>query len=94
LKSEEEYCVYILENRQGLFYIGSTGNLDKRVGQHNAKEKVGTKFTRKHGPWLLVWKERHESQASAMKRERQIKAMKSSKWIREKLMKNFNAKLK
>jgi putative endonuclease len=87
LKSEEKYWVYILENPQGGFYIGSTGNIDNRIARHNAEEKSGEKFTHKHGPWLLVWKEQHPSRSSAMKREKQIKAMKSSKWIREELLK-------
>ena len=59
------------------------------MAQHNAEEKIGTKFTHKNGPWFLVWKELYESRSSAMKREKQIKAMKSSKWIREKLLKDF-----
>jgi len=87
LKSEEKYWVYVLENPQGRFYIGSTGNIDNRVAQHNAQEKSGTKFTHKFGPWCLVWKEQHLTRSSAMKRERQIKAMKSSEWIRAKLLK-------
>ena len=82
LKTEEEiYWVYILENPEKQFYIGSTGDLDDRIARHNADEKVGTKFTHKHRPWSLVWKEPHPSRSSAMKREKQIKAMKSSKWI-------------
>jgi putative endonuclease len=84
----DNYWVYVLENPNGRFYIGSTGNLDNRIAQHNAEEKQGTKFTHKYGPWRLVWSEVHLSRSSAVKREKQIKAMKSSKWIREELLKN------
>ena len=90
MKSENKYWVYILENPRGGFYIGSTGDLDKRIAQHNAEEKQNTKFTHKFGPWSLVWSELHQRRSSAMKREKQIKAMKSSKWIREELLKSKN----
>lgn len=86
LKSEECFWAYVLENPDGRFYVGSTGNLDNRLEQHNVEDKVLTKFTHKHGPWTLVWKESHATRATAMKREKQIKSMKSSKWIREKLI--------
>jgi predicted GIY-YIG superfamily endonuclease len=33
-----------------------------------------------------VWCERHASRSSAMKRETQIKRMKSARWIRENLL--------
>ena len=80
------YWVYVLENPKGRFYTGSTRDLDQRLKQHNSAEKVGTKYTHKNGPWKLVWKEIHTSRAGAAARERQIKKMKSSKWIKENLL--------
>ena len=53
---------------------------------HNRTDKVGGKFTRKNGPWELFWSEEHATRASAMARERQIKSMKSARWIRETLL--------
>jgi len=38
------------------------------------------------GLWHLVWSESHPSRASAVIREKQIKSMKSAKWIRESLL--------
>ena len=32
-------------------YIGSTGNLRRRLAEHNAGESI---HTRKHGPWRVV----------------------------------------
>ena len=81
------YWVYILQNPQGRFYIGQTHDLSTRLAGHNRTDKVGGRFTRKHGPWQLVWSEEHLSRSSAMARERQIKAMKSARWIRECLLK-------
>ncbi len=34
----------------------------------------------------MRWSEAHPSRASAVRRERQIKAMKSARWIREQLL--------
>lgn len=71
------FFVYILENAQGRFYIGQTGNLEERLANHNRADKLAGKFTRKNGPWKLVWSETHSARASAVQRERQIKQMKS-----------------
>src|SRR4051794_18269383 len=47
--------VYILECADGSFYVGSTTDLDRRVGQHQAGE--GPVYTRRRGrlPVKLVW---------------------------------------
>src|SRR5215469_3766917 len=80
------FWVYILQNPEGRFYTGHTDNLEARLRSHNRTDRVAGKYTRKKGPWELVWSEEHPSRASAMGRERQIKAMKSAQWIREVLL--------
>jgi putative endonuclease len=80
------FWVYILQNPAGRFYIGQTDNLPARLENHNRTDKIGGKFTRKNGPWTLVWSEIHPTRSAAMQRERQIKRMKSAKWIRENLL--------
>jgi putative endonuclease len=80
------FWVYILQNPQGKFYIGQTHDLVERLASHNSTDTAAGQFTRKNGPWQLVWKEQHATRASAMAREREIKAMKSSRWIRENLL--------
>ncbi len=78
--------VYILENTAGRFYIGQSADLASRLADHNfAGPSVG-KFTRKNGPWRLVWSEAHPSRASAVRREREIKSWKSARTIRERLL--------
>ena len=84
------FWVYILQNPQGRFYIGQTDNLEARLQSHNRTDEIGLKFTRKNGPWNLVWQEEHHTRSSAMARERQIKAMKSSRWIRDNLLKGYS----
>ncbi len=80
------FFVYILQNSAGSFYIGHSKNLPERLQSHNDTGPAHGKFTRKNGPWQLVWSEEHAARAAAMGRERQIKAMKSAKWIRENLL--------
>ncbi len=80
------YWTYILQNPQGHFYIGHTDNLDIRLANHNRTDKFAGKFTRKNGPWDLVWSEEHPTRAAATQREKQIKARKSALWIRETLL--------
>ncbi len=80
------FWTYILENPTGRFYIGHTDNLDRRLEEHNADHGEGRKYTLKHGPWHLVWKEAQATRAEAMRRERFIKSRKSASWIRRYLL--------
>src|ERR1700744_826496 len=75
------YWVYLLQNPEGRFYIGHTDNLHTRLENHNRTDKTAGKFTRKNGPWTMVWSEAHPTRSAAVQRERQIKQMKSAKWI-------------
>ena len=44
---------YMLECSDGTYYVGSTVDLERRVGQHNAGE--GAAYTRHRRPVRLVW---------------------------------------
>ena len=80
------FWVYVLQNSRGKLYVGHTGNLVERLKDHNRTDCFEGHFTRKNGPWTLEWSETHESRGSAVRRERQIKRMKSAKWIRKNLL--------
>jgi len=68
--------VYILANRRhGTLYIGVTSDLVRRVLEH--RQGMGAAFARRYGTRRLVYAERHEHIADAIRRE---KAMK--KWRR------------
>ena len=81
-----EYYVYLLENPAGQFYVGQTDNLDRRLAEHNTRGPSLGKYTRKNGPWQLVWSETHPTRSAAVVRERQIKSWKSARTIRERLL--------
>ena len=80
------FWCYILQNPSGKFYIGHTDNLEVRLASHNRTDKVLGKYTRKNGPWQLIWTEEYPDRSSAMKREVEIKSWKSSRYIREHLL--------
>ena len=67
---------------------GNTENANAPLDgcQDNRTDKILGKFTRKTGPGELVWCESHPTRALAVARERQIKAMKSARWIRRELL--------
>ena len=48
--------VYILECRDGSYYVGSTWDLERRVGEHNLG--FGAAYTRRRPPVRLVWSAR------------------------------------
>ena len=86
IRSFVSFCVYILQNPDEKFYIGHTDNLQARMFSHNRSDRMLGKFTRKNGPWTLVWSEQQASRRAAATREKEIKRMKSAKWIREVLL--------
>jgi predicted GIY-YIG superfamily endonuclease len=73
------FWVYVLENALGRFYVGQTNKLRRLLDQHNEPPAANAKYTLKNGPWELVWSESHATRASAMRREREIKGMKSAR---------------
>ena len=50
------FYAYVLENPKGRLYIGHTGDMERRLNQHNSpegKEHLG-KYTHRNGPWNLI----------------------------------------
>jgi putative endonuclease len=66
------FFVYILANTQrGVLYVGSTGNLTRRINDHRSRVVPG--FTAKHGIIKLVHFEEYASILEARARERVLK---------------------
>ncbi len=63
----------------GVFYVGHTDDLERRVALHEAGEIPG--FTRDRGPVKLVWSETFSQRIEALEMERRIKG-----WSRAKKM--------
>ena len=59
-------------------YVGFTDNLDWRLKRHNSG---WGKYTKRGIPWSLVYSEEFFFKNEAIKREKEIKNMKSRKYI-------------
>ena len=65
------FYVYVIQaiGQDGRFYIGRTGDLRRRLAEHNAGKSNHTKGSR----WRLVYYEAYASAPLAAKRERRLK---------------------
>ena len=81
------YFSYILKNPSGILYKGSTNNLDTRIEQHNGKT-IFRSFTKKRGPWELVYFEKFLTRAEALKREKFFKTGKGREFLKSKIEQN------
>ena len=62
--------VYILQCRDGSFYVGSTRDLERRVSQHNAGE--GAAYTRHRRPVVLRWSAHYDRVEDAYVAEKRL----------------------
>ncbi|MBS1487736.1 MAG: GIY-YIG nuclease family protein [Bacteroidetes bacterium] len=72
-----DFYVYILQSdKDQSFYIGQTNNLDERLKRHNLGME---KYTSRKMPWKIFWKTSLPSRAEAMRLEKKLKNLKSTK---------------
>src|SRR5258708_36604203 len=64
------YRVYVIQNREGKFYIGLSDDVGRRIEQHNSG---ASKWTKTRGPWQLVWQSEVLSVSDARKLENRLK---------------------
>jgi putative endonuclease len=62
--------VYILECRDGSYYVGSTWDLERRLGEHQTG--LGAAYTRRRRPVRLVWSAWYNRVADAYAFEKQV----------------------
>ena len=75
-----KYYVYILYSQsKDKYYTGYSANPEERVVEHNLG---ATPSTRPGRPWILVYTEEFDNKSEAIIREREIKKMKSRKYIK------------
>jgi putative endonuclease len=73
------FYTYILKSQKnGAYYVDYTSNIKARLGQHNSDAVPSTKNI---GPWEIFYFEKSDTEAAAIRRERQIKSWKSRKAI-------------
>ncbi len=80
------YYVYVIYSQSsGRYYTGYSHDPEERLAEHNLGATTSTRSGR---PWMLVYKEEFSDKPSAIKRENQIKKMKSRKYIETLICKN------
>ncbi len=76
-----KYIVYILKSEvDGSFYVGYTSDIQRRVEQHNSGR---SSYTSRKIPWKLVYTEVFEHKSDALKREKFLKAQKSTEFYKK-----------
>ena len=80
MNDRRENYVYLLRCADGTLYCGWTTDLRRRVRTHNSGR--GAKYTRSRLPAELVYWERCDDRAAALRREWQIKQLSREEKIR------------
>ena len=66
------FTVYVLCScKTGRRYVGSTGDLARRLSEHNSGQSTST---RNGAPWLLIHTESFPTRSAAVQRERFLKS--------------------
>ena len=67
------WYLYVLRScMDGKLYVGMTGDLRKRVREHNAK--IGGQYTRRNGPFTLIFYEAYLEKQDAAEAEKFFKS--------------------
>lgn len=70
---DAKHYVYMLQCRDGTFYIGYTPDLERRLTMH--EKGKGAKYTRGRGPFRLVYKRAFPTKKEAMQAEYMMKKL-------------------
>ncbi len=74
------FWTYIIRSTQGYRYIGQTGDLVRRLSDHN----TGRNHATKHGSnWKFLHIEQFETRSEAVKRERWLKSGVGRTWLEQ-----------
>ena len=72
-----DFFMYLLRCADGSYYAGSTDDLEKRLGEHQAG--LGSEYTRKYGPVALVYSARFQTREDARAFEYRVKGWSRAK---------------
>lgn len=80
-----QHFIYILYSEsRDRYYIGSCADVEQRLIRHNAGATLSTKSGR---PWKVVYTETYQTKTEALKREINLKKMKSRAHLEEMIKK-------
>ena len=77
-----KYSYVLLSDRDGEFYIGSTGDLRERLQQHNKGQVRSTAYRR---PLRLIYYEGCLRADDARRRERNLKTGRGGRYLKQRL---------
>ncbi len=82
------FYTYVLESiKNGNLYVGYTGDLRKRLQEHNNGVNVSTKS---YLPWKIIYYESCLEEEDAMRREQYLKTSQGSRMLKLRLRKYLN----
>lgn len=86
----KKYSIYIIKRENNNeYYVGIAEDIEKRLKQHNGGNVAVTKYKR---PYRLVFSQKFDSKALALKAERKIKKWKRKDFI-EKIVQDGEIKV-
>ena len=74
------YLYILCSLKTGKYYVGETPDIDKRLHYHNSPE-LNTNSTKSGIPWELVKSFPLDDRSLALRIEKHVKKMKSSKYL-------------
>ena len=80
------YTYVLLSQKDGRFYTGSTGNLRKRIDEHNNGEVLSTKYRR---PLRLIYYEACLNKYDALRREKYLKTGMGKRYLQNRLKRSL-----
>ncbi len=82
VRNTHKWYVYVLQNKDLKWYIGSTCNLRKRILKHDSGENKSTKCG---VPWKLIYCEININKQDARARERYLKSGMGRRYLKNRL---------
>ena len=77
------YYVYaIISGKDNRIYVGLTGNLSRRIREHNGGKTKSTKY---YKPWSLLYLEKLDNLLEARKREKKLKSGCGKEFLKKKV---------
>jgi putative endonuclease len=78
------WVAYLLRCGDGSLYAGITNDLPRRLAAHRGKAGAsrGAKYTRKRGPFRLVWRQAAADRAEASRVEWRVKRLTRAEKLR------------
>ena len=77
------FYVYLLKSKKdGKWYTGSTNDLRKRLNQHNKGEST---WTKRRGPWALIYYEACLNEEDTRSREKYLKTGMGKRYLKNRL---------